>query len=199
MRLSARGLPIPPEWEHESECEYPQTPHCPNSCGRPSGECGGCAYDLCGTVVYDDGSCIEGKQCLQNQLAQKDARIAELESDSNTDLLNLVQILETRSGIDMHDKLLIALNEGHSTPAKCAAEVIWDAWMVALAKLGEYNIKIAELESDAHKLGVVEEFVEAVERRAEDKMLITGKLEGAHYAAMKELRNEYRERAKKPA
>lgn len=33
MRLSARGLPIPPEWE-QPEREYPQTPHCPNSRDR---------------------------------------------------------------------------------------------------------------------------------------------------------------------
>jgi hypothetical protein len=34
---------------------------------------------------------------------------------------------------------------------------------------------------------IIREFVREVERRAEQKMLLTGKLEGAHYAAMKEL------------
>lgn len=34
---------------------------------------------------------------------------------------------------------------------------------------------------------IIKEFVEQVERKAEEKMLKTGKLEGAHYAAMKEL------------
>ncbi len=34
-------------------------------------------------------------------------------------------------------------------------------------------------------------FVQEVERRAEEKMLITGKLEGAHYAAMKQLAQEW--------
>lgn len=33
----------------------------------------------------------------------------------------------------------------------------------------------------------IREFVAEVERAAESKMLLTGKLEGAHYAAMKEL------------
>lgn len=36
----------------------------------------------------------------------------------------------------------------------------------------------------------IEEFVREVERRAEQKMLLTGKLEGAHYAAMKQLLEE---------
>lgn len=34
---------------------------------------------------------------------------------------------------------------------------------------------------------IINRFVQMVERRAEAKMLKTGKLEGAHYAAMKEL------------
>lgn len=43
--------------------------------------------------------------------------------------------------------------------------------------------------TDADK-EVLKLFVEKVERRAEDKMLRTGRLEGAHYAAMKELMRE---------
>ena len=39
-------------------------------------------------------------------------------------------------------------------------------------------------------LDAVEKFVELVERRAESRMLITGKLEGAHYAAMKQVLQE---------
>lgn len=39
-------------------------------------------------------------------------------------------------------------------------------------------------------LAEIEEFVREVERRAEQKMLLTGKLEGAHYAAMKQLLEE---------
>ena len=38
--------------------------------------------------------------------------------------------------------------------------------------------------------GVVSAFIELVERRAENKMIMTGKLEGSHYAAMKELQKE---------
>jgi hypothetical protein len=38
-----------------------------------------------------------------------------------------------------------------------------------------------------HDARVIAEFVEEVERAAEQKMLLTGKLEGAHYAAMKQL------------
>jgi len=34
---------------------------------------------------------------------------------------------------------------------------------------------------------VIKDFVARVELRAEEKMLKTGKLEGAHYAAMKEI------------
>jgi dsDNA-binding SOS-regulon protein len=34
-------------------------------------------------------------------------------------------------------------------------------------------------------------FVQEVERRAEDKMLLTGKLEGSHYAAMKQVAEEW--------
>jgi hypothetical protein len=39
-------------------------------------------------------------------------------------------------------------------------------------------------------------FVQEVERRAEEKMLKTGKLEGAHYAAMKQIADEW---AKNPS
>lgn len=41
------------------------------------------------------------------------------------------------------------------------------------------------------KLAIAREFVEEVERRAEDKMLKTGKLEGAHYASMKQVLGEW--------
>jgi hypothetical protein len=36
----------------------------------------------------------------------------------------------------------------------------------------------------------IKRFIEMVEHRAETKMIITGKLEGSHYAAMKELQKE---------
>lgn len=39
---------------------------------------------------------------------------------------------------------------------------------------------------------VVTMFVQEVERRAEEKMLKTGKLEGAHYAAMKQVAEEWK-------
>jgi len=38
---------------------------------------------------------------------------------------------------------------------------------------------------------LIRQFVAEVERRAEDKMLKTGKLEGAHYAAMKQVAQEW--------
>jgi len=60
MRLSAKGLPIPPEWEREPERECPQTPHCPNSCGRPSGECGGCAYEELRIDAFPCSRCWNG-------------------------------------------------------------------------------------------------------------------------------------------
>lgn len=40
---------------------------------------------------------------------------------------------------------------------------------------------------------VVTMFVQEVERRAEEKMLKTGKLEGAHYAAMKQVAEEWKQ------
>lgn len=39
---------------------------------------------------------------------------------------------------------------------------------------------------------VITMFVQEVERRAEEKMLKTGKLEGAHYAAMKQVAEEWK-------
>lgn len=44
------------------------------------------------------------------------------------------------------------------------------------------------------QIDTIEAFVEVVERRAEEKMLKTGRLEGAHYAAMKQLLRELQER-----
>ena len=43
---------------------------------------------------------------------------------------------------------------------------------------------------------VINRFVQVVERRAEAKMLQTGKLEGAHYAAMKEFQKAINEETK---
>jgi hypothetical protein len=40
------------------------------------------------------------------------------------------------------------------------------------------------------KQQIIDDFVEQVERLAESKMLKTGRLEGAHYAAMKELQKK---------
>jgi len=43
---------------------------------------------------------------------------------------------------------------------------------------------------DAHRI-LISMFVQEVERRAEEKMLKTGKLEGSHYAAMKQVAEEW--------
>lgn len=40
------------------------------------------------------------------------------------------------------------------------------------------------------ELKAIDRFIEMVERRAEANMLKTGRLEGAHYAAMKAIRKE---------
>lgn len=42
-----------------------------------------------------------------------------------------------------------------------------------------------------HDAKVINDFVERVEREAEKNMMKTGKLEGAHYAAMIKLRDEH--------
>jgi hypothetical protein len=49
-----------------------------------------------------------------------------------------------------------------------------------------------EVTSPCVKAQIISGFVEQVERKAEEKMLRTGKLEGAHYAAMKELAAGYK-------
>jgi hypothetical protein len=43
---------------------------------------------------------------------------------------------------------------------------------------------------DAHKI-IISMFVQEIEQRAEEKMLKTGRLEGAHYAAMKQVAEEW--------
>ena len=43
------------------------------------------------------------------------------------------------------------------------------------------------------KENIINEFVTQVEKLAEEKMLKTGKLEGSHYAAMKELQRKMNE------
>lgn len=40
---------------------------------------------------------------------------------------------------------------------------------------------------------IINEFISQVEKLAEEKMLKTGKLEGSHYAAMKELQRKINE------
>ena len=51
-------------------------------------------------------------------------------------------------------------------------------------------------ESFRQDKAIINQFVQVVERRAEAKMLKTGKLEGAHYAAMKELQKTINEETK---
>jgi len=200
----------------------------------------------CGSETYHDEFTVRTKECLHRELTQANARIAELETDSNTDLINLVEILATRLGDDtLHDKLLAKFEEGHSTPAKCAADVIWDKCMEAINRIGEDVIKIAklearvahseekcrrasnhcrsmakqnkllrksaqesnlvainattrkmelearvrELESDAHKLGIVEEFMKRIEEIGYDQDTFIN--------AFCQALEEYRERAKK--
>lgn len=53
--------------------------------------------------------------------------------------------------------------------------------------------RVAQIELEA-----VRAFVAEVERRAESKMLITHKLEGAHYAAMKECLKDLESRTPLP-
>jgi len=43
------------------------------------------------------------------------------------------------------------------------------------------------------KENIINEFIAQVEKLAEEKMLKTGKLEGSHYAAMKELQRKMNE------
>ena len=45
---------------------------------------------------------------------------------------------------------------------------------------------------DKYERAAIDRFISIVERKAEEKMLKTGKLEGAHYAAMKEMQKEMR-------
>lgn len=42
-----------------------------------------------------------------------------------------------------------------------------------------------------NKINIIREFIAEVEKRAEEKMLITHKLEGSHYAAMKQVFKEW--------
>jgi hypothetical protein len=57
--------------------------------------------------------------------------------------------------------------------------------------MGDENIELFR-----QNKAVINRFVEIVEQRAEAKMLKTGKLEGAHYAAMKELQKAINEETK---
>jgi hypothetical protein len=50
----------------------------------------------------------------------------------------------------------------------------------------------AERDGVAGSMARIMVFVQEVERRAEEKMLLTGKLEGAHYAAMKQVAEEWK-------
>ena len=54
------------------------------------------------------------------------------------------------------------------------------------AELMECRKEVIEI-----KLKTIEQFIAEVEKRAEEKMLKTHKLEGAHYAAMKEVFKEW--------
>lgn len=52
-------------------------------------------------------------------------------------------------------------------------------------------MKNAKCKMTNNDIELLRKFVAEIERRAEDKMLKTGKLEGAHYAAMKQVFKEW--------
>lgn len=58
----------------------------------------------------------------------------------------------------------------------------------------EEDLEEAELKWMKMSYEMIEEFVDKVCKRAEEKMLVTLKLEGAHFASMMELLKEYKEK-----
>jgi hypothetical protein len=52
--------------------------------------------------------------------------------------------------------------------------------------------KLKDIDRETINL-VISVFVQEVEYRAEEKMLKTGKLEGSHYAAMKQVADEWKQ------
>lgn len=80
--------------------------------------------------------------------------------------------------------------------AKCQCPVCTRDFNALLNQAEEDCMQVIYLtdkleKAEAERDRAILDFVERVERRAEDHMLKTGKLEGAHYAAMKELAKAY--------
>ena len=71
----------------------------------------------------------------------------------------------------------MALKEHHPSCRESDKDLVW-------------HCSQCGLNESADETEIISKFVSEVERRAENKMLITHRLEGAHYAAMKEFLNE---------
>jgi len=59
--------------------------------------------------------------------------------------------------------------------------------------LHKWNAFARRHEPKVDKVSIIANFIERVERQAEEKMLKTGKLEGAHYSAMRQIFEEYKQ------
>ena len=75
---------------------------------------------------------------------------------------------------DMKDKIIEILDD-YTVPV-----------FNAISKTHYKNVA-NDILKETNRANIIREFIQEVEHRAEEKMLMTGKLEGAHYAAMKEL------------
>ena len=65
-----------------------------------------------------------------------------------------------------------------------------------MESIQERIAKLEERNSSRDLNSIIDSFVQEVEKRAEEKMLKTGKLEGSHYAAMKQVAKEWSDAAK---
>ncbi len=82
------------------------------------------------------------------------------------------------------DKIYLQVDAGEDGEISDSSGVTW-----CVDRINDSDIEYVRA-----KMMTISEFVKQVEARAEEKMLITHKLEGAHYAAMKEVEKEYEER-----
>lgn len=69
-------------------------------------------------------------------------------------------------------------------------QVVYTAHAEEQVKTSDLLAEAAGLIESFDKRRIINEFIEKVEKLAEEKMLKTGKLEGSHYAAMKQLQQE---------
>ena len=138
----------------------------------------------CGTLDYPDGDSIATKQCVTNQLAVANQRIAEMESEKAqaearvVEMMDFFQAIADGDGVSMHGSHDNEYyRDGYRHGFESASE--------QLSRIANEAMESATPSVDVMKLRIVEDCAAKISNAL-----------GHHESAISQVVDEYRERAK---